>query len=56
MLNYLVRTTRSEIVIAVHQCIRCTESLKLPNKKTIERIMKYLIGTNHVGMHVVIEQ
>ena len=46
MLNYLVGSTRPDIVFSVHQCDRFTFDLKLSHEKAVKRIIKYLIKTS----------
>ena len=38
-------------MIAVHQCARVCEKPKLSHEKVFKRIVKYLLGTRHIGMH-----
>ena len=51
MLNFLASTTRLDIMMAMHQCARFIENQKLSHEKEIQRIIKYLIGTKHIGFH-----
>ena len=50
MLNYLEKTTRPELVFAVHQCARFCVDLKLSHERAAHRIVKYLIGTKNKGL------
>ena len=56
MLNYLASTTRPDIMMAVHQCARFTESPKLSHEKAVKRIIKYLIGTKHIRIRAEIDK
>ena len=50
MLNYLANTSRPDSMMAVHQCTRFCKNPNLSHKKAMKRIVKYLLGTWHVGM------
>ena len=50
MLNYLARTTRSDIMMSAHQCARFYEDPNLSQDKAVERIIKHLMGTKHSGI------
>ena len=56
MLNYLSSTTRPDIMMAVHQCARFCESPRLSHEKAVKRIVKYLIGTQHIGIHAQVDK
>ena len=43
-------------MMAVHQYARFTESPKLSHKKAAKRIVKYLIGTKHIGIYTDIDK
>ena len=55
MLNYLANTTRPDIMMAVHQCARFCENPKLSHEKAVKRIIKYLMGTRHIGIQATID-
>ena len=50
MLNYSVNTKRSDTMMAMHQCARFSENPKLSHEKVIKKLVKYLIGTNNIGI------
>ena len=41
-------------MIVVHQCARYCENPKLSYEKAIKWIVKYLLGTKHIGIQVTI--
>ena len=41
-------------MMAVHQCARYCENPKLSHEKAIKRIVKYLLGTRHIGIQATI--
>lgn len=56
MLNYLANTIRLDIMMAVHQCARFCKNPKLSHEKAVKRIVKYLLGTRHVGIQANIDR
>ena len=56
MLNYLANTTRPDIMMAVHQCARFCENPRLSHEKGVKRIVKYLLGTRHLGIKAKIDR
>lgn len=50
MLNYLVASTRPDILCAVHQCARFSANPKLSHERALKRIVRYLKGTNDKGI------
>ena len=56
ILNFLASTTRLDIIIAVHKCVRLAWNPKLSHEKHIKRSIKYLIGTKYIRIHVEIDK
>lgn len=50
MLNYLEKTTRPDLSVAVHQCARFCENPKRSHEKAVHRIVKYLMLTKNDGL------
>ena len=50
MLRYLKNSTRPEIAMAVHQCVRFNNQPMLSHEQAIKRIAKYLKGTSDQGI------
>ena len=49
-LNFLEKSTRLDIVYAVHQCARFSEDPKQSHAEAVKRIGRYLKGTPHEGI------
>jgi len=50
MLGYLQGSTRPDISMATHQCARYNNDPKLSHERAIQRIEKYLLGTQNKGI------
>ena len=50
MLNYLEKTSRPDLAMAVHQCARFCENPKMCHEKALHRIVKYLMETKDKGL------
>ena len=49
-LNFLEKSTRPDIAVAVHQCARYMEDPKIEHATAVKRIGRYLKATRHGGM------
>ena len=50
MMNYLEKTSRPELMFAVHQCTRFSIDPKLSHERAVHHIVKYLVGTKEKGI------
>ena len=50
MLGYLQNSTRPDISMAVHQCARFSEDVRLSHERAVMRIGRYLLGTRDRGI------
>ena len=50
MLTYLQGTTRPDISMAVHQCVRFSQNPKLSHERAVKRVGRYLLGTKDSGI------
>ena len=55
MLEYVAHTTRLDSIMSVHQCAPFFEDQKLSHEKAVNRVIKYLIVMNHVGIEETID-
>lgn len=51
-LNYLEKSTRTDIAYAVHQCARYLSAPKFEHGKAVNQIGRYLLKTKYKGIHV----
>ena len=49
-LNFLEKSTRPDISVSVHQCVRFTEHPKRCHAEAVKRIGRYLLGTRDKGI------
>lgn len=49
-LNYLEKSTRGDIAVAVHQCARFSINPKASHAEAVKRIGRYLLGTQDEGL------